>query len=391
MTVLPVATLGVINFLFALCWLVYVTFLGELLERVGLGKSLLVWFVILDQLVMAVADVTAGFASDRLQRLFGRLGPLVLGFNIVSCAAFLLMPHVTGLPPVVFVVLTMVWIVTGSVVRAPLYVLLGRYPDLVRREWLAAVALIGLALAGAISPYLGLTLRQLDPVLPFALTGVMLVVSVFGVPGLEKRLAVASAVQVRVPPPSGKPGAALVLGALLFGLGFQMHFFLNSPPQYLAFITPAELPYFLPLFWIGAKLFAVAGAFAQQRMDSLRLLAIAGVLGAVGAGLCCTSPTLDLLIAGQILAGGAWGLIFMAGIGGAFALGSTGREGRMLGLWFGMLAVAALMRALLTLAHLSPGHALQPLVAVAPAVFWVAAALIVLVWLGKRGGRRAAA
>jgi hypothetical protein len=217
MTVLPVATLGVINFLFALCWLVYVTFLGELLERVGLGKSLLVWFVILDQLVMAVADVAAGFASDRLQRLFGRLGPLVLGFNIVSCAAFLLMPHVTDLPPAVFVVLTVVWIATSSVLRAPLYVLLGRYPDLVRREWLAAVALIGLALAGAISPYLGLTLRQLDPVLPFTFAGVVLVVSVFGVPGLEKRLAVARrAARVRC---CGKPrgaGAARSCSASVF-------------------------------------------------------------------------------------------------------------------------------------------------------------------------------
>ncbi len=47
----------------------------------------------LDQLVFMVADATSGLIADRVQRKLGRIGPMIVGWTMLSCLAFLLLPH----------------------------------------------------------------------------------------------------------------------------------------------------------------------------------------------------------------------------------------------------------------------------------------------------------
>src|SRR5437868_7084064 len=76
--------LGVVQFLFATTWIVYVIYLPRLLESVGVAAALVPWVLLLDQLIFMVADVVMGVAADRVERLAGRLGPVVLAGAVVS-------------------------------------------------------------------------------------------------------------------------------------------------------------------------------------------------------------------------------------------------------------------------------------------------------------------
>jgi hypothetical protein len=131
-----------------------------------------------------------------------------------------------------------VWAVTSSALRAPPMLLLGKYvPPGV--PWVSTLSLVGLGLAGAAAPYLTLGLRGVDPRLPFALASLALIAAVGGMLWAEKHLVAAAPA---IPPPPARPVDAHVLAffaaVALLGLGFQMHFALNSAPLYLRFAKP---------------------------------------------------------------------------------------------------------------------------------------------------------
>ncbi len=163
--------LGVVQFFFAACWIVYVIYLPQLVEQAGMPKAAAAWILMADQLVFVFADYAAGVAADRVARVVGRIGLWVLAATIVSCARF----------PVAAVDragcaragsssrLIMVWAVTSSALRAPPLALLGKHVAKPSRPILVALSLLGLGVANAIAPYLGLHLRGVDPRIPFAL------------------------------------------------------------------------------------------------------------------------------------------------------------------------------------------------------------------------------
>lgn len=182
--------LAVIQFLFVTSWVIYVIFLGDLLESVGLGRELVIWFIMLDQAVFALTDTAMGFAADRVERMIGRLGPLIIGVNSVSCIAFLLLPFSAELgtgvaAQAVFIALIVIWIGTSSVLRAPPIVLLMKHAARPRAPKLTALILSGLALGGAFAPYLNLTLNDIDPRIPFIMTSVTLLLVTLGLSRME--------------------------------------------------------------------------------------------------------------------------------------------------------------------------------------------------------------
>ena len=77
-----------------------------------------------------------------------------------------------------FLVLTVVWSITSSALRAPPLVLLGKYAKLAAIPWLASLSFFGLGLAGAMAPYLTVNLRGLDPRWPFALSSLALLLAI---------------------------------------------------------------------------------------------------------------------------------------------------------------------------------------------------------------------
>ena len=374
--------LAVVQFFFVTTWTIYVIYLPKLLAAAGLPASYTLWILMLDQLVFMVMDVVMGIAADRAGRVLGRIGPLIIAVTAVSCIAFLLIPHAAFLgsaAPAVSLVLILAWAVTSSALRAPPWVLLSKYAAAPSLPWMNALALSGTAIGGALAPYLGVTLRNLDPRLPFAISSLTLFAATAGLVWVERALARRPAVERQSVPPLGEllPGMSLFLIAcLVLALGFQVHTALNSAPQYLRFAAPDQLDYLLPVFWIGFNVAMFPGAALARRFGTLPVIAVAAVLGAGGAAVSVQAQHIDILIAGQALAGGAWGCIMMAGFSAALAFGRTGREGTALGLLFGMLAVATFSRMGAVAAQLNKAPDYASLLAWGPVALWLVGAVV---------------
>ena len=106
--------------------------------------------------------------------------------------------------------------------------------------------------------------------------------------------------------------------------------------------------------------------------------------GTVALAAVAHAPNLPALIAAQLAAGAAWGLIIGYAFTAALDTGRTGREGRFTGLVFALLALAALTRFGFVVSGLNQSPGIGPLLGALPAVAW-AGALVLLV-LAARGG-----
>ena len=368
--------LAVIQFLFATCWTLYVIYLPGLLEAAGLPARYALWILIADQLTFMAMDMVTGVAADRVARLSGRVGPLILGLSVVSCIAFLAIPHAGGSSAWLLAAI-LAWTVTSSALRAPPWVLLSRHAAAPSVPWVNALMLSGLAVGGAIAPYLGITMKGIDPRLPFAVSSLVLLATVAGLIWVERRLVShAPAPEAPQAPPPGPGAYAVAGGCLLLALGFQVHFSLNSAGQYLRLADAAQLPYLMPVFWIGFNLAVFPGAALARRHGTLPVIAAAALVGAAAALVSLLAQDLEVLVGAQLAAGGAWGCILMAGFSAALERGRTGREGLALGLVFAALAAAALMRIAAVATGVSKAPALAAYLEWAPLALWFAGGLV---------------
>jgi MFS family permease len=182
--------LAVLQFFFALSWIVYVIYLPQLAESAGLPRSVVPWLLMADQLIFIIADAAVGIASDRAAAVLGRIGRWVAGATLLSMVAFVALPFVApAAGPWGLCALTVVWAVSSSALRAPPLTLLGRYVAKPSRPFFIALMLLGSGIASALAPYLGLTLKQLDPRIPFVLSSLALAAVAFGMVAAERALA----------------------------------------------------------------------------------------------------------------------------------------------------------------------------------------------------------
>ena len=375
--------MAVVQFLFVTTWTIYVIFLPKLLETAGLPASYTPIILIVDQLVFMVMDIYVGVAADRAQRTLGKIGPLMIGMTLVSCIAFLLIPfavHLGSAAPVIALGLMLTWVVTSSALRAPPWVLLSKYAAAPSVPRLNTLLLCGLAAGGAIAPYLGITLKNVDPRIPFVLSSLTLLAATAGIVYVEKQLKLNPvAPSADAPEPAELVGRTwpFLVGLLLLAAGFQIHFSINTAGQFLKFAKPADLEWLMPLFWVGFGVLMMPGSSLCKRFGTLHVMVISAVLGAVGAYLAANAGSLDMLIAAQLVAGGAWGSMLMCGFTAAMAAGRSGREGLALGLLFAALAFATLSRIGTVLAGGPKQSAYAPLLAMAPVVCWLAGALVI--------------
>jgi MFS family permease len=379
--------LGVVQFFFALCWTVYVIFLPQLAAQAGLSASAVIWVLMLDQLVFLVTDYAFGVASDRAAAVVGRLGRVVVAVTLLSCAAFLALPLVAPSgSPGLFLVVVVLWSATSSALRAPPLTLVGRHAAKPRQPWLVSLSLLGLGVANAVSPYLGLRLRGVDPRLPFLLSSVALALVTWGLVAAERALARQAA---RAPtkrdeaPPTLPAVPGFLLAAVLAALAFQVHGFLNSTPLYLRHAPADQLPWLAPVFWIGFNLALLPAGAATRRLGGTHVMMAAVVVAALATLAARGATGLPGVVAAQAVAGGAWAFVLMSAFSTALALGHAGREGRFGGALSSVLAGAALARmAVLAGEFHKPG---ATWLAFMPAAGWGAAALVLLVATRRRG------
>ena len=375
-------TIAVVQFFFATTWTLYVIYLPQLAAQAGIGKEWIPWILVADQVAFAVTDVLVGFWMDRARATLARVGPWVLWVTVISAVAFLALPFAGG-SATVLLVAVLVWAVTSSALRSPPWLLLSRHAATPSLPWLAAVVLAGSALAAATAPYLGLALKGVDPRLPFVVSTLTLLATVSVLVLAERRAP-------EVPPPGEAPSVDLpppffFVALLLMAVGFQVHFALNSAPQYLRVAAPSDVPYLMPVFWIGFNLAMLPSPFIVKRFGVARAMAAAALAGAA-AILCTTlSSGLGSLVAAQLAAGACWGAAGVAAWTAAIGYGRPRREGRYLGLLFATLAVAAFVRIAAYASDLVTDSQVKALLPWIPEAAWLAAALI----LSARFFRRA--
>jgi hypothetical protein len=256
--------------------------------------------------------------------------------------------------------------------------LIGKYAAKPAIPWLTSLTMLGYGIAGALSPYLAVTLRDIDPRFPFVLASVAVGLTALGLGWAERNLAGRAAKPAPVPSPSSRPpidanAAIFALIVIVVALGYQLHFSINSAPAFLRFAPQSQLEWLMPVFWIGFNIAMFpAGAFGK-RIGVYPLMAVSALLGG-GALLATTfASSLDFLISAQLVAGAAWGFILVSAFTLAFAIGKDGREGTMAGVLFSALAVATLARMAMVAGGFPASAELKPVLLWAPIVCWALA------------------
>ena len=386
--------LGIVQFFFAASWIVYVLYLPQLAAQAGIDKAWVPWILMADQLVFVFADYASGVAADRVSRAVGAIGGWVLAATLVSCAAFLALPFAApGASPWAFLALTMIWAVTSSALRAPPLSLLGRHVAKPNQPWLLSLSLLGLGVANAISPYLGLQLRGVDPRIPFVLSSVALALVTLGLIAVEKKLARERAAAAG--PAAGKtnapadaavagPAPVVIVAALFAALAFQVHVFIDSAPLYLRHARPEQMPMLSPVFWIGFNLGLLPLSLASKRWPPARVMGATALVAGAAAGAATIAPTLPLLIAIQVVAGAAWAGIIVAAFAWALLRGGAGHAGAFAGAISSVLALATLLR----MGSISAGWPKTPGYSDAliwwPLVGWLLASLVIVALVSRR-------
>ncbi|MBK8120456.1 MAG: MFS transporter [Sulfuritalea sp.] len=373
-------TFSIIQFLFVTCWTVYVIFLPQLAEQAGIEKRWVIFILMADQVVFALMDYSMGVAADRVLRGAGRLGPLLVWATAISCGAFLLLPFLapTG-SAALFLVGLLVWAMTSSALRAPPMVMLGKYAPAPTIPWVSTLTLFGMGLAGAFAPYLTVSLRGVDPRLPFALSSIALVAAVSGLLWAEKHLQREVAAEAATTRPVGQDVLLFFCRRGPAGPRLQC-ISLNSAPLYPRFAKPADLEYLMPVFWIGFNLLIFPACRANERFGGVVVMAAGSMVGAIASWLSAAAPSLEALLVLQFLTGGAWAAVLMSAMTAAIAIGHVGREGAATGGLFSLLAIATLARIVLVATQLTKDPAVSAMLVWVPAATWVGAGLL-LAWL----------
>ena len=375
----------------ALGWTVYVIYLPALAAQAGLPKAMVPWLLLLDQAIFAAMDWALGTMADRMAGAMERLANAILLATLVSCGAFLLLPFVApaGSPAL---------LVAGGgggappppPPPAPPLALIGRHVPGPSQPWAAGLFMLGLGVAGAIAPYLTIALKEADPRLPFALSAVALAAATaFMTRAIRANPQPATPASPAAQPVRGRPVAMFLLAVALLGLGFQAHFALNAAPGFLRLAKPEDLPYLMPVFWIGFNLLILPASLATKRWGGMAMMALGAAAGGVAAAVVANAGSLPVMVAAQFFAGAAWGCVMMSALAAALAMGRTGREGFVAGALWALLAVAAFTRIALVIGQVPQQAAWKPVLAWAPGTLWLAAGLL-LAGAAATASRRAA-
>ena len=386
--------LAVLQLVFTLGWTTYVIYLPKLAADVGIAPAAVILILMLDQAIFTVTDTAMGIAADKIAAFAGRLGVFVGVVTAISCAAFVALPFVAGTGPGAqawFIGLILIWVVTSSALRAPPLTLLGKHRARPQIPFLSALAMLGYGLAGAVSPYLGVWLRNHDPRLPFVISGVVLLLTALGLSRVERGLVQEAAPTKPAGPakPLGAVAMFFIASMVILSLGYQLHFAINSAPFFLRFAAPDQLPWLMPVFWIGFNLAMFPASAIVKHRGGLIVMGAAGLLGALAVLVAEIAGSLNVLIAAQFLAGAAWGCMLMSAVSAALAIGESGAEGKVTGLVFSALALATFARMAAVAGGLQKLPEYAPLLHWAPVACWsVAGAGLLVIAASRMQARR---
>jgi hypothetical protein len=169
---------------------------------------------------------------------------------------------------------------------------------------------------------------------------------------------------------------------IVLGLGYQLHFAINSGPLYRRFT--ADVATLMPVFWVGFCISMMPASLLTKRFGGLPVMGAAGVLGALAILAAAIAGHLGLLVAAQFFAGAAWGAIMMSATAAALAIGEGGAQGRVVGLMWSALAIATFARMAAVAAGLQSDPSYAAYLQWAPTVCWALAGAAVLILASVR-------
>ena len=371
--------LAILQLVFTLGWTTYVIYLPKLAAQVGIAPSAVILILMLDQAIFTITDTAMGIAADKIAPFVGRLGVFVGSLTAISCLAFVALPFVAGTGPGAqgwFLALIVIWVVTSSALRAPPLTLLGKHRAKPAIPFLSALAMLGYGLAGAVSPYLGVILRNHDPRIPFVVSAVVLLITALALSRVERGIAQESSVPAKpaeLTKPLGQVPIFFIASMVILSLGYQLHFSINSAPYFLRFAKPDDLQWLMPVFWIGFNIAMFPASVIVKHRGGLIVMGAAGLFGALAVLGAEFAGNLNVLIAAQFIAGAAWGCMLMSAVSAALAIGDTGAEGKVVGLVFSALALATFARMAAVAGGLQKLPEYAPLLQWAPVACWAVA------------------
>jgi len=390
MSAQPGLTIGFIQFVLALSWTAYAIYLPQLAAQAGLAAVVVPWLLAADQAIFAVSDWMSGAHADRVLARARRLVPILLVATLVSTSAFALLPWAApALGATALLTLTLIWVASTAALRAPAMALLVQYVPPPGRPALAASVAVGIAVAGAVAPYLARQLRGVDPRWPFALAAGGVMIAALGLWLAERRLQRGPATSLPADGIGPRPLVfdsmrTLALVAGLLALGFQAQVLL-LPAQLGR--AGASIENFMPVFWGAFGLAAAVGPFALARIDARPIMIAAGLAAAVGAALASLGAGVAATVGGHAVAGLGWGMM-LAGLFAVTVAEATGSTaGRIAAIVFGALAAAAFVRIAATAAGWPRSGVLGPGIAWSSSLAWLLGALAVALFASNAASR----
>jgi len=134
----------------------------------------------------------------------------------------------------------------------------------------------------------------------------------------------------------------LVLG--LAGFGFQLHAFVNASPLYQLHAGKEQLPWLMPLVWLGFFAMLVAVGPLLKRFGAMPVATGGILLTAAASYAAGVVGNLGMLIFLQLICGAGWAMAFAGLMERASTAGLRGAEGLFMGSFFAVTALCTLLR-----------------------------------------------
>ena len=399
--------LAFVQMLFTLSWTVYVIFLPALFRRAGIDANILPWVLIADQLIFAAMDFGLGLWLDRAKAALEKFSNWFMVVVGLACLLFISLPWLSdNAPQGVLIFAVILWVVCSSVLRVPPLYFMAKAVAVNETNQTAgkplalgvAAYFFGIGVAGAAAPFLTITLKNIDPTLPFFVASASLMLATYALRPMLKLTPENGANPTLVPVRTidFKLALPMLVAVALFAFGVQMHVAFNSAKYFTSVYPGASLEWLMPLFWVGfsvamfpasqwLKRCAYAEDLLAQIAGATQAMWCAGLLGAAALVACVFAPTLALLIIFQVVAGAAWAVVMLAVFSAVSAMGKASAPIKI-GLWLGaalaLMALATVGRIwLVLLLSSNPNLAeFKQMLPSATAVSWLAAAALALLF-----------
>ncbi|MBD2576765.1 MFS transporter [Oscillatoria sp. FACHB-1406] len=352
-----------------LSWVVYNLYLPQLLQNLGLDKSLALSLLVVESFLAAGIEPVIGFLSDRdpqsgsLQDRahFTTKLPLIVATTSAAALLFALLPHASSQS--LLLGLSIAWAVAMAAFRPPVMSFLGEFAFKAGLPQAVSVLTLAGGIAGSLRFSAQTSILKLGATTAFLLSSVILLAAIFLLRFLVLR---------EPSSPSKTYSARLPIGRILFlfGFGLMMGWSLRlllgeSIPRLLRNYEVSNFNLWMSLTFLLMSIFAVISGYLTAKIAHRQRnhwsLAAGSALIVVSLGLLLLKPPVAIafLLAIILLAG--LGTVANSPLPLALEFFPSNRGGLALGLYFGATGLAA---AIFNLAIPKPAESLDLLAAV---------------------------